>query len=168
MEVILCGIGGKKEMNSPLKQKQWFYKKLTYWRRWLLLHPLGGPWNTKSPLQPAKAESLQEQQQLLCSTKLLCITREVFVSGSALDGDSCVSPTAADIQQLTGYSKQTLSDRGLTDRQISLAVSQQLSTLSVSRLHGTFWPLSTVQCTSDLCFKGGKCSAQCFLLPLFN
>lgn len=47
----------------------------------------------------------------------------MFVSGSAADGDSCVAPSAEDIHQLPGYSKQTLSDSGLTARQISLSTS---------------------------------------------
>lgn len=116
----------------------------------------------KSTLRPAKAESRppEEQQQLLRSPKPECITGEVFVFGSAPDRDSCVAPSAEDIHQLTGYSKQTLSDSRLTSRQNWDLPGEFCRCLDYMGLY----LLYIYTQLTDLCFKGGICSAWCLLM----
>lgn len=93
--------------------------------------PCREPWKTlkesgliikcsvKSTQQPAKAVSRPlEEQQLLRSPKPLTALPVRCLSLAPLQMGTVVSLQVVKIHQLPGYSKQTLSDSGLTGRQM--------------------------------------------------
>lgn len=112
------------EAEAAVLQKADVLKKVTGPRR--------EPWKTlkesgliikglvKSTQQPAKAESRPlEEQQLLRSPKPLTALPVRCLSRAALQMGTVVSLQVVKIHQLPGYGKQTLSDSGLTGRQMS-------------------------------------------------
>lgn len=155
MEAILKG----NERKKALFWNRGFTKKMTYWR-WLLLCTHRELRNNESPLQPAKAESLEERQ-LLRFTKTLSAFLERCLSLAPLQMGPVVSLPAL----ITFTSWQTTASWSC---QIVLdTLFQQLSILS--RLYrrfpyGGFWALSTVKCTSASRFRSGVCKTQYLLM----
>lgn len=143
--------GNERKKKKPFSETLWgFTKKMTYWR-WLLLCPHRELWNTESPLQPTKAESLEERQ-LLRFTKTLSALLERCLSLAPLQMGPVVSLPAL-ITFTSWQTKASWSCQIVLDtlfRQLSI-----LSRLYRRFPYGSFWVLSTVKCTSGLRFRRG-------------